>query len=248
MALSKTAAKGGSAVAPAGEKPVAATLAKPTAIILFGSPGSGKGTQSKYLVEWLRIPQISTGDMLREHIRKGDAIGLAIQERMHAGSLVSDELVNQLVFERIHRPDCARGFILDGYPRTPAQAEEMMRMLAGAGTGEVVIHLVVDYNIIITRMSGRRVCPKCGTLYNSVSRPPKVAGICDLDGTPLVIRDDDREEVVRERLAQYERQTRPLIEFFRATSDRLIEVDASRERPEAVFARIQSELKGLVRA
>jgi adenylate kinase len=222
------------------------SVTRPSAIILFGSPGSGKGTQSKYLVEWLRIPQISTGDMLREHIRHGDAIGLAIEDRMRAGSLVSDELVNRLVFERIQQPDARRGFILDGYPRTPAQAEEMMRVLAARGAGEVVIHLVVDYNVIISRISGRRVCPKCGTLYNAVSRPPKVEGICDLDGTTLTIRDDDREEVVRERLAQYERQTRPLIEFFRATSDRLIEVDASRERPEAVFERIKSELRGVL--
>jgi adenylate kinase len=223
-------------------------ITQPVAIILFGSPGSGKGTQSKYLVEWLRIPQISTGDMLREHIRNGDSIGLAIVDRMRAGSLVSDELVNQLVFERINQPDCSRGFILDGYPRTPQQAEEMMRLLAGRGAGEVVIHLVVDYNVIISRMSGRRVCPKCCTLYNAISRPPKVDGICDLDGTTLAIREDDREEVVRQRLAQYERQTQPLIEFFRATSDRLIEVDASREKPEAVFERIKSELRGVVGA
>ena len=222
-------------------------LEKPIAIILFGSPGSGKGTQSKYLVEWLGIPQISTGDMLREHIRKGDAIGLAIADQLRAGSLVSDELVNQLVFERIGQPDCRRGFILDGYPRTPAQAEEMMRLLAERGARELVIHLVVDYNVIISRMSGRRVCPKCGTLYNSVSHPPKVEGVCDLEGSTLVIREDDKEEVVRQRLAQYERQTRPLIEFFRATSDRLIEVDASREKPETVFERIKSELPDLVR-
>ena len=172
---------------------------------------------------------------MREHIGKGDAIGKATEERMRAGSLVSDELVNQLVFERIGEPDCERGFILDGYPRTTAQAEEMMRLLTAVGAGEVVIHLVVDYNIIISRISGRRVCPKCGTLYNAVSRPPKIEGVCDLDGTALVIRDDDREEVVRERLIQYERQTQPLIEFFRAKSERLIEVDASREKPEAVF-------------
>jgi adenylate kinase len=221
--------------------------AKPIAIILFGSPGSGKGTQAKYLVEWLGIPQISTGDMLREHIRSGDAIGVAVGDRMRAGSLVSDELVNQLVFERIHQPDCERGFILDGYPRTPAQAEEMMRLLVAGHAAEVVIHLVVDYNIIISRISGRRVCPKCGTLYNAISRPPKVEGVCDLDGMALVIRDDDKEEVVRERLAQYERQTQPLIKFFREKSDRLIEVDASREKPEAVFQRIKGELKDLVR-
>jgi adenylate kinase len=244
MALGKAGTKTASAVASEGEGPL--EVAKSLALILFGSPGSGKGTQSKYLVEWLGIPQISTGDMLREHIRQGDAIGLAIQERMRAGSLVSDELVNQLVFERINQPDAKRGFILDGYPRTPAQAEEMMRLLASRGAGEVVIHLVVDYNVIISRMSGRRVCPKCGTLYNAVSRPPKVDGICDLDGESLVIREDDKEEVVRQRLEQYERQTRPLIEFFRATSDRLIEVDASHDKPEAVFEHIQSELRSFV--
>ena len=248
MALGKSGSKVVGAVAPAGEEHAARKLTRPPAIILFGSPGSGKGTQSKYLVDWLHIPQISTGDMLREHIRAGDSIGRAIQEGMQAGKLVSDELVNQLVFERIQQPDAKRGFILDGYPRTPAQAEEMMRLVGNAGAGEVVIHLVVDYNVIISRMSGRRVCPKCGTLYNSVSRPAKVDGFCDLDGTRLVIRDDDREEVVRERLAQYERQTRPLIDFFRAMSDRLIEVDASRERPEVVFERIQSQLRGLIQA
>jgi len=226
---------------------IAEVRKKPVAIILFGSPGSGKGTQAKYLVEWLHIPQISTGDMLREHIRSEDAIGKAIVERMRAGSLVSDELVNQLVFERIHQPDCERGFILDGYPRTPAQAEEMIRLLAAVEAREVVIHLVVDYNIIISRITGRRVCPKCGTLYNAISRPPKTAGVCDLDGTKLVVRDDDREEVVRERLAQYERQTQPLIEFFRATSDRMIEVDASDAAPEVVFGSIQVGLKQALR-
>lgn len=225
---------------------------KPLAVILFGSPGSGKGTQSKYIAHWLGIPQISTGDMLREHIRAGDTIGAAIEGRMHAGSLVSDELVNRLVFERISQPDCARGFILDGYPRTMAQAEETMRLLAADGADEVVIHLVVDYNVIISRIAGRRVCPQCGTLYNAVSRPPKIDGVCDLDGTALVVREDDKEDVVRQRLAQYERQTEPLIGFFRATCSgltkaRLLEVDASREKPEAIFARIQAGLKDLVR-
>jgi adenylate kinase len=227
-------------------KGVAAPM-KPLAIVLFGSPGSGKGTQSRYLVEWLGVPQISTGDMLRDHIRRGDAIGVGITDRMRAGSLVPDELVNELVRERIAQPDCDNGFILDGYPRTPAQAEEMIRLVAGRGAEEVVIHLVVDYNVIISRMTERRVCPKCGTLYNSVSRPPKIEGICDLDGTPLVVRDDDREEVVRRRLAEYERQTRPLIDFFRATSNRLIEVDASHEKPEEVFRKIRTALENVSR-
>lgn len=211
-------------------------------MVMFGSPGSGKGTQSKFLVDWLKIPQISTGDMLRDHIRRGTEVGRAIAGRMRAGSLVSDELVNQLVYERIHQPDCQRGFILDGYPRTPAQAEEMMRLLDRVGAREVVIHLVVDYNVIIGRMSGRRVCLQCGTLYNSVSKPPKVEGFCDLDGSALTVRDDDRVEVVRERLHQYEASTKPLIDYFRRTSDRLFEVDASKDRPEVVFGKIQAEL------
>ncbi len=221
-------------------------MARPVAVIMFGSPGSGKGTQSKYLVEWLGIPQISTGDMLRDHIRRGTAIGQSIRALMRSGTLVPDELVNRLVEERIAEPDCKKGFILDGYPRTTAQAKEMMRMLAAVGAEEVVIHLVVDYNIIISRMNGRRVCPKCGTLYNAVSRPPRTEGICDLDGETLVIREDDSEPVVRERLAQYEAQTRPLIEYFRDSGARLFEVDASKDRPEVVFGRIQELLEGMV--
>jgi adenylate kinase len=224
----------------------AATPEKPLAVILFGSPGSGKGTQSGLLVEWLAIPQISTGDMLRGHIQSGDAIGRAIASRMHAGSLVSDELVNQMVFERIHQPDCSRGFILDGYPRTMPQAERMAKLLAGVGAEPVVIYLVVDYNVIISRMRGRRVCPLCGTLYNLNSRPPKTEGKCDLDGTTLVVRDDDREEVVRERLQQYEHQTQPLVDFFRNAGERVYEVDGSGRKPEAVFQEIQSDLRELV--
>jgi adenylate kinase len=217
-------------------------LASPLALVLFGSPGSGKGTQSKFLTAWLGIPQISTGEMLREHVRAGDEIGAAITNLLRAGSLVPDALVNQMVRERISREDAKRGFILDGYPRTTAQAVEMTRLLAGVGASEVVIHLVVDYNVIISRITGRRVCPVCGTVYNAKSSPPKIEGVCDLDGSKLVIRDDDREDVVRERLEQYERQTKPLIEFFSGDGHRLISVDASRQAPEEVFRNIQSEL------
>jgi adenylate kinase len=217
--------------------------AAPIALVLFGSPGSGKGTQSKYIVEWLGIPQISTGDMLRDHIRRGTGIGLSIEARMKAGTLVPDDLVNALVADRISWPDCQKGFILDGYPRTTAQAKEMMRLLAGIGAEEVVIHLVVDYNVIIARMQGRRVCPKCGTLYNAVSRPPQTEGICDRDGERLVVRDDDRPDVVRERLEQYEERTSPVIDVFRADGHRVFDVDASRDLPEAVFARIRALLE-----
>ena len=230
------------------EKVAAAAIppASHLALILFGSPGSGKGTQSKFLVEWLGIPQISTGDMLRDQMRRGTDVGKAVAETMKAGQLVSDDLANHLVEDRISQPDCRRGFILDGYPRTRQQAEALMGLLHRVGAGEVVIHLAVDYNIIISRLTGRRVCPKCGTLYNSVSRPSKMEGICDLDGDRLVVREDDREDVVRARLEEYQRLTQPLIEFFRVASKRMFDVDASREKPETVFQQIQGKIQGLI--
>lgn len=218
------------------------------AIVLFGSPGSGKGTQSKFLVRWLGIPQISTGDMLREHVRTGTPIGKAISDRMKAGSLVPDRLVNELVFERLSKPDCEHGCILDGYPRTPEQATELLRVLEGSATTEVVIHLVVDYNVIISRMSGRRVCPRCGTLYNAISNRPAKEGLCDLDGAVLMVRDDDRAEVVRARLDEYEALTRPVIESFRQAGVKLFEVNASDQGPQTIFESIRSQLEssGLV--
>ena len=208
------------------------------ALILFGPPGSGKGTQSKLLVKTLGIPQISTGDMLRDHVRKGNAVGTKVEAKMKAGILVRDEVVNRLVEERLAQPDAAQGFILDGYPRTQAQAETLCGMLAARGAEAVVIHLVVDYNEVIARLTGRRQCPVCGTLYNVKSKPSKVPGVCDLEGAALIVRDDDREEVIRERLDAYQKQTRPLIDFFREKGKRLYDVDASSEPPEAVFRKI----------
>jgi len=218
------------------------------AMVLFGSPGSGKGTQSKFLVRWLGIPQISTGDMLREHVRTGTEIGKAIEARMKAGSLVPDQLVNGLVFDRLRHPDCQRGFILDGYPRTPEQAAELLRVLTDSDLTEVVIHLVVDYNVIISRMAGRRVCPTCGTLYNAISNRPAKEGICDLDGATLVVRDDDRADVVRARLDEYEALTRPVIESFRKAGVQLFEVNASDQGPQEVFDGVRTALEanGLV--
>ncbi len=208
------------------------------AIVLFGSPGSGKGTQAKLLHQRLRIPHISTGDMLRDRIRRGAEVGAGVAEKMHAGVLVRDELVNEMVSDRLNEPDAANGFILDGYPRTVGQAEFLSGQFDRRGAQEVVIHLAVDYNSIIARLTGRRQCPLCGTLYNIVSKPPKVDGVCDLDGTPLVIRDDDREDVIRERLSAYERQTRPVLEFYRDSGRQLVEVDASSDPPEKVFEKI----------
>ena len=208
------------------------------ALVLFGPPGSGKGTQAKLLMQCLGIPQISTGDMLREHIQAGDPLGQEISGVMHTGALVADEKVNALVEERLARPDCARGFILDGYPRTRQQADKLVRWLCSRGIDELVIHLLVDYNSLITRLTGRRQCPQCGTLYNLFSKPPKVDEVCDLDGTKLVIRADDSAAVIRERLDAYERQTQPLIDFFRQKQRRLLEIDAGSDPPQELVRKI----------
>jgi len=204
------------------------------AVVLFGSPGSGKGTQANLLKTCLKVPHISTGDMLREHVREGNSLGVKVASTMQAGSLVRDEVVNHLVEERLAEPDALEGFILDGYPRTRTQAEHLCGWLDGRGIREVVIHLIVDYNVIVARLAGRRQCPRCGTLYNIVSNPPRVAGVCDLDGEKLVVRDDDQESVIRQRLAAYESQSRPLIDFFREKGRRLYEIDASDQSPEAL--------------
>ncbi|MGO4884837.1 MAG: adenylate kinase family protein [Bryobacteraceae bacterium] len=208
------------------------------AVVLFGSPGSGKGTQASLLKNCLKVPHISTGDMLREHIREGNALGVRVAATMQKGTLVRDDVVNHLVEERLAEPDARNGFILDGYPRTREQAEHLIAYLDAHGIRELVIHLIVDYNIIVTRLTGRRQCPRCGTLYNIASHPPKVDGVCDLDGEKLVIRDDDREQVIRQRLAEYESQSRPLIDFFREKGRRLFEIDADALSPETVLSQV----------
>lgn len=220
----------------------AAGAAAPKSLILFGPPGSGKGTQAKMLKEALAIPHISTGDMLRARISSGDDLGRQVSGLMQAGRLVPDETVNLLVRDRIGEPDCAGGFILDGYPRTIPQAEVLERELAGRGFDQVVIHLKVDYTIIIARIAGRRQCSLCGALYSLTSNPPRVADRCDHDGGALVVRDDDREEVIRERLEAYDRQTRPLLNYFSASGHPFHELDGSRESPRAILDRIRTLL------
>ena len=213
------------------------------AIVLFGSPGSGKGTQAKLLTECLGIPHVSTGEMLREGVRQGKGVTPKTAAKMQAGILVKDEVVEAMVEERLSQPDAGNGFVLDGYPRTLAQAEHLIRWLGERHSCELVIHLAVDYNIIIARLTGRRECPRCGTPYNVVLRPPKVDELCDLDGEKLVRRDDDREEVIRARLDAYDRQTRPVLEYFRNNGGRVIEVDASNDPPEAVYQKIRVALE-----
>jgi adenylate kinase len=195
------------------------------------------------LTQCLGVPHISTGDMLRDRIREGNGLGPTVAATMQTGALVCDDVIMAMVAERLSEPDAAKGFILDGYPRTLAQAENLIGWLAVRKIREVVIHLAVDYNIIIARLTGRRQCPRCGTLYNVNSHPPKTAGLCDLDGETLVVRDDDSEDVIRERLDAYERQTRPVLEFFRKSGRRVVRVDAGVEAPESVFERIRQVME-----
>ncbi len=219
------------------------------AIVLFGSPGSGKGTQAKLLrQQCVPGPHISTGDMLRQHIEAGDAIGEESGQLIHSGKLVPDELVNELVKERIAAPDCCSGILLDGYPRTINQAKMLMELLAARGFTPAVIHLMVDYEKIVARLSGRRQCPVCGTLYSLKTNPPKVPGICDLDGTPLVTREDDRESVIRQRLSDYDSLTRPLLDYFRQVRVPVFEIEGAGAAPEDISQRICSSLasSGLV--
>ncbi len=211
-------------------------------VILMGPPGAGKGTQAKRIMARYGVPQISTGDILREHVRKVTELGCKARSYMDRGQLVPDGLVCDMVAERLSRPDCQRGFVLDGFPRAVSQAEWLDQYLEGKlfennGLKRiplVVIKINVSYNQLLRRLAGRRSCPTCGRIYNVYFQPPRVADLCDVDGSLLTTRRDDCEEVVSERLKEYEQETLPVVEYYRAKGQ-LHEIDG--ERPmEAVTA------------
>jgi adenylate kinase len=191
-------------------------------IILVGPPGAGKGTQAKKVAEIYGIPQISTGDILRANVAQGTELGRKAKEIMARGDLVPDDLVNAMVAERLKQGDCARGCILDGFPRTVFQAEWLDNHLKdkffdskrGRSLPPIVIEVKVGYNDLLQRLTGRRSCPTCGRIYNVHYQPPCVNGICDLDGSKLVLRPDDREEVIAERLRAYDQLTLPLVNYY----------------------------------
>ena len=189
------------------------------------------------MTERLGLPHVSTGDMLREHIALGDALGLEVREVIKAGNLVSDHLVIRLVEDRLDRPDCEAGVLLDGFPRTLDQARMLVSMAEGRGLRLLVIHLKVDYDVITARLTGRRVCPQCGTLYNIRLKPPIVPGRCDIEGARLIIREDDKEAVIRQRLVAYDAQTMPVLEYF-ASRVRFFEVDGSDRKPDDLSGEI----------
>lgn len=184
-------------------------------VLLFGAPGSGKGTQSRFIAERRKIPTISTGDMLRAECQHETSIGIVAKSILAHGGLVDDDLVNRLVVHRIAQPDCRKGFILDGYPRTVPQAVFLSKFLETAKLpAPKVIHLDVPVPVLVKRLSSRRHCSSCGRIYNLLFQPPAQEGRCDLDKQPLIQREDDHEEVVRERMEAYYRLCAPLIEYY----------------------------------
>ncbi|MBK9441931.1 MAG: adenylate kinase [Comamonadaceae bacterium] len=180
-------------------------------LILLGAPGAGKGTQATFICQQYGIPQISTGDMLRAAVKAGTPLGLQAKQVMDAGGLVSDDLIINLVKERITQADCANGFLFDGFPRTIPQADAMK---AAGVKLDYVLEIDVPFEAIVERMGGRRSHPPSGRTYHVKFNPPKVAGIDDVTGEPLVQRDDDKEETVKKRLDVYSAQTRPLVEYY----------------------------------
>ena len=201
-------------------------------IILLGAPGAGKGTQAKILAARYGIPQISTGDLLRDNVTRGTELGQAARAYMDRGELVPDQLIYDMLRRRLQHVDCNKGFIFDGFPRNQAQAEWLDRLLGDEFFSQqcrhapIVISISVDYNSLLQRLTGRRSCPTCGRIYNIHTQPPKTAGVCDLDGAKLIMRRDDTEEVISERLKEYERMTLPLKQYY-ARQGRLVEVDGN---------------------
>jgi adenylate kinase len=212
------------------------------ALIFLGAPGAGKGTQAREVSKEFGIPQISTGDMLRAARDKGTPLGLAAKAKMEAGQLVPDEVVCGIVAERIAEPDCARGFILDGFPRTIPQAQFVDQTLEKQGRGRpLVINIAVDLDVLMKRLTGRRTCATCGEIYNVYFSPPQKDGVCDKDGGALTQRADDNEATIRERLVAYDNQTRPLIDYYRARG-LLHDVEGNRD-PETIARELIAFLK-----
>ena len=191
-------------------------------LIIFGPPSAGKGTQAQRLSAKYGIPQIATGDLLRDQVAKKTPIGLKVKEILDAGKLGPDDLIVQMIKERVSQPDCENGYLLDGFPRTMNQAKELEKMT----DIDLVINIGVDTDVLVERAVGRRICPKCAAVYHITFSPSATPGICDKCGTRLIQRDDDKEETVRKRLKVYQDQTEPLIDYFERKG-KLMNIDGS---------------------
>lgn len=216
----------------------------------MGAPGVGKGTQAKKIMEAWGIPQISTGDILRDNRTRGTELGRQAKQSMDEGKLVPDDLVNRMVADRLAAPDVVRGYILDGYPRTLGQARWLDELLSGKGAPGgslpvIAVSLAVGYNQLLHRITGRRICPACQRTYNIYLQPPKSDTVCDVDGAPLVQRADDAEQVFHERMRTYESLTAPVLAHYRQ-SGRLVEVNGD-QSVDGVSAEILKAVEGLRR-
>ena len=210
-------------------------------ILIFGPPGSGKGTRAKKISKVYNIPHISTGDILREHLKRRTELGRKAEKYMKRGEYVPDDVVNLLIQDRLLRDDCKGGFILDGYPRTMQQVEALERILQELGSSiDVVLNLVVQESEIVSRLSARRVCPKCKMVYNLLTSPPKNEELCDRCKVRLVQRDDDKPEVIVNRIKVYHDNTKPLLEHYRKVS-KVIDVEGEGSI-ESIFNRIRKLL------
>lgn len=210
--------------------------------IFLGPPGAGKGTQARVVARELGVPHISTGDILREAARKKTGLGLAAKAKMDKGELVPDDVISPIVEERLSQPDCRKGAILDGFPRTTVQAQFLDGILERTGLGEpLVINIQVATDCVIKRLTGRRTCQTCGEIYNNYMNPPRKSGVCDKDGGRLIQRADDNERAIRIRLKAYERDTLPLIDYYRQMNA-LMQIDGN-GGPEVITERLLNLVK-----
>jgi adenylate kinase len=209
-------------------------------VIFFGPPGAGKGTQAKLLHSEFGLPQISTGDILRQAVRDGTELGLQVRPLMDAGKLVPDELVVGIVRERLKNPDCGKGFVLDGFPRTIPQAESLEKALSQTQRIDAVLSFEVPDEKLVERLSGRRSCPTCGSVYHVYQNPPLRAGFCDKESTGLIQREDDREDKVKERLRVYSEQTSPLKAYYEKRG--LLRRIEGVGTPQGIFADVKKAL------
>jgi len=210
-------------------------------LLIMGPAGAGKGTMSDFIVSEYDIPHISTGDMLRENVKNNTELGKSAQSYMNAGKLVPDDVINAMVEERLQKPDCQKGYLLDGFPRTLVQAEAFAKIAEKIGKPvESVIALEVGFEVLEERITGRRICPKCGAIYHIHTKPSKVEGKCDVCGSDLVQRKDDTVEQLKVRMDEYDKSTKPVIDFY-AEKGVVTRINAAR-KPEEVFGAIKEVL------
>ena len=213
-------------------------------ILIMGPAGAGKGTMSDLILKEYDIPHISTGDMLRENVRNNTELGLTAKSYMESGRLVPDDVINAMVGKRLQEDDCQKGYLLDGFPRTLVQAQAFEKISEKIGKPvECVLALEVDFDVLKERITGRRVCPKCGAIYHIHNFPSKVEGICDVCGSELKQRSDDTVEKLTQRMEEYENSTKPVIDFFEDKN--VVKHLNAAEKPEIVFGKIQEALNQL---